>query len=136
MKEIYLTNGLGEDTGHVDAESLNKLNLKYDEKYFPLTKKEFSHLREIKKINGIEFYGNYTTLRGKMKYHCPTFEIPFKDDFWGEDEIGLLSEKEAYKKALYIKSLTEEWARQRNGFVLIEDDMPARISVRVIYPLK
>jgi len=140
--EVYLTNATGEDTGHILADELENLGIPYDkENDFPLTKEEAAQLQEVTELCGQAFLGNYTTLLGTQKFHCPTAELPYKDEFWKEsDELALgdasvfPTEAEVRQTAKKLKDQLRHYAASRNGEILIEDDMPGRICVRLRLP--
>jgi hypothetical protein len=136
--EVYLTNGCGESTDHVSASALECLGLSCGPDCYPLTENEMAQTAETMRIPGNEYVwmGLYTTLRGGRKWHTPTLELPFMDEFWGEEANQFDPEELVRKEAEEIKTVVEPWAVERGGDVVIEENMPARFVVRIRYPLR
>lgn len=137
--EIYLTNGCGENCGNVGLDFLLDLGLEVDEKNeYPLTAAETTRISDevtFPETGDLGWMGLYTTLIGNRKYHTPTVEIPYKDEWWG-DEAGEFPEEDAVREeAAEIRRKMMPWAASRGGDVVVEEDMPGRINVRVRYPL-
>lgn len=132
--EIFLTNAVGDDTGHVTAEELENLGLPFNkETDFPLTNKELEQIENTKRALGTMWDSDYTTLWNGMKYHCPTFPIRFDDPRWGGTKYP--PKTEALKTAEDMVRKITHFARSKNGTVIIEEYSAGQFFVRLKLPL-